>query len=117
LRARHGRAMDDGCGTRTGIAANAAAGTRLGRQDRRLAVARARSAHCVRSLRARGGVMAAPAQAHASREAGIAEQCRIRVSFEFFPPKTEEMEQTLWHSIQRLAPLCPSFVSVTYGAG
>ena len=61
--------------------------------------------------------MAAPAQAHASREAGIAEQCRIRVSFEFFPPKTEEMEQTLWQSIQRLAPLWPSFVSVTYGAG
>jgi methylenetetrahydrofolate reductase (NADPH) len=61
--------------------------------------------------------MATPAQAHASRYAGIAEQCRIRVSFEFFPPKTEEMEQTLWESIQRLAPLGPSFVSVTYGAG
>jgi methylenetetrahydrofolate reductase (NADH) len=42
---------------------------------------------------------------------------RIRVSFEFFPPKTEEMEQTLWDSITRLAPLAPSFVSVTYGAG
>jgi methylenetetrahydrofolate reductase (NADPH) len=39
------------------------------------------------------------------------------VSFEFFPPKTEEMEQTLWRSIERLAPLSPSFVSVTYGAG
>jgi methylenetetrahydrofolate reductase (NADPH) len=42
---------------------------------------------------------------------------RIRVSFEFFPPKTEEMEQVLWDSITRLAPLSPSFVSVTYGAG
>jgi methylenetetrahydrofolate reductase (NADPH) len=41
----------------------------------------------------------------------------IRVSFEFFPPKTEEMETTLWDSITRLAPLGPSFVSVTYGAG
>jgi methylenetetrahydrofolate reductase (NADPH) len=40
-----------------------------------------------------------------------------RVSFEFFPPKTDEMEQTLWESIQELAPLHPHFVSVTYGAG
>lgn len=42
---------------------------------------------------------------------------RLRVSFEFFPPKTEEMERTLWESIARLAPVGPSFVSVTYGAG
>jgi methylenetetrahydrofolate reductase (NADPH) len=42
---------------------------------------------------------------------------RIRVSFEFFPPKTAEMEQTLWEAINRLAPLDPLFVSVTYGAG
>jgi methylenetetrahydrofolate reductase (NADPH) len=42
---------------------------------------------------------------------------RIRVSFEFFPPKSEEMEKTLWDSITRLAPLQPNFVSVTYGAG
>jgi methylenetetrahydrofolate reductase (NADPH) len=41
----------------------------------------------------------------------------IRVSIEFFPPKTEEMEKILWGSIERLAPLQPSFVSVTYGAG
>ena len=41
----------------------------------------------------------------------------IRVSFEFFPPKTAEMEETLWSSVERLAPLRPAFVSVTYGAG
>ena len=41
----------------------------------------------------------------------------IRVSIEFFPPKSEEMEKILWSSIERLAPLQPKFVSVTYGAG
>jgi methylenetetrahydrofolate reductase (NADPH) len=41
----------------------------------------------------------------------------LRVSFEFFPPKTPAMEETLWASIERLAPLKPHFVSVTYGAG
>ena len=41
----------------------------------------------------------------------------IEVSFEFFPPKTERMAETLWGSIQTLAPLHPRFVSVTYGAG
>lgn len=39
-----------------------------------------------------------------------------RVSFEFFPPNTDSMEQTLWQSIARLAVLLPGFVSVTYGA-
>ena len=39
------------------------------------------------------------------------------ISFEFFPPKTEEMERNLWDTIKRLAPLHPNFVSVTYGAG
>jgi len=41
----------------------------------------------------------------------------IAVSFEFFPPKTEKMEETLWGSIKTLEPLHPRFVSVTYGAG
>lgn len=41
----------------------------------------------------------------------------IDVSFEFFPPKTPAMEETLWESVQTLAPLDPRFVSVTYGAG
>src|SRR5688572_17319800 len=40
-----------------------------------------------------------------------------KISFEFFPPKTEEMEKSLWETIKRLAPLSPNFVSVTYGAG
>lgn len=41
----------------------------------------------------------------------------MAVSFEFFPPKTDKMEETLWQSIDRLAPLNPDMVSVTYGAG
>lgn len=41
---------------------------------------------------------------------------QINVSFEFFPPRTPEMEQTLWSSIDRLSSLRPKFVSVTYGA-
>ena len=41
----------------------------------------------------------------------------LRVSFEFFPPRTEAMAQSLWQSIKRLEPLQPAFVSVTYGAG
>ena len=40
----------------------------------------------------------------------------VQVSFEFFPPNDEAMERTLWSSIERLAPLAPRFVSVTYGA-
>jgi methylenetetrahydrofolate reductase (NADPH) len=52
-----------------------------------------------------------------SRFTGTDTAPNIRVSFEFFPPKSAEMEQTLWEAIARLAPLQPNFVSVTYGAG
>jgi methylenetetrahydrofolate reductase (NADPH) len=42
---------------------------------------------------------------------------KISISFEFFPPKTEEAEKTLFETISNLQPLNPTFVSVTYGAG
>jgi methylenetetrahydrofolate reductase (NADPH) len=41
----------------------------------------------------------------------------VAVSFEFFPPKSEKMEEQLWDAVTQLKPLDPSFVSVTYGAG
>lgn len=41
----------------------------------------------------------------------------IKVSFEFFPPSSQKMEEGLWRSVDKLGPLGPSFVSVTYGAG
>ncbi|MBT8098853.1 MAG: methylenetetrahydrofolate reductase [Gammaproteobacteria bacterium] len=49
-------------------------------------------------------------------EANMSNENKINVSFEFFPPNTDKMNDTLWHSITRLAPLSPQFVSVTYGA-
>ncbi len=47
----------------------------------------------------------------------IAKRNNVKFSFEFFPPKNEEMEQKLWQAINSLQHLNPSFVSVTYGAG
>ena len=55
--------------------------------------------------------------ARASRFVAGGARRGLHVSFEFFPPKTAEMEQSLWDCIARLAPLQPNFVSVTYGAG
>jgi methylenetetrahydrofolate reductase (NADPH) len=49
-------------------------------------------------------------------EAAVQVSHPVAVSFEFFPPNDAAMEQTLWQSVQRLAPLRPRFVSVTYGA-
>lgn len=45
------------------------------------------------------------------------EEKDLNVSFEFFPPKNAELEESLWKTMDRLAPLSPAFVSVTYGAG
>ena len=44
-------------------------------------------------------------------------QSKVNVSFEFFPPKNEEAISSLWQNINRLEPLKPRFISVTYGAG
>lgn len=50
-------------------------------------------------------------------EAGTGLSDDVTVSFEFFPPKDEKAEASLWAAIERLAPIKPAFVSVTYGAG
>src|SRR5260370_14290920 len=111
-------AMDEGRRARRRAAAKPRARARLRRQDRRLALAGARSAHHAGRVRAGGGLMhAEPRASRFVQRLGEGGERRIRVSFEFFPPKTEEMEKTLWESITRLAPLRPNFVSVTYGAG
>ena len=51
-----------------------------------------------------------------ARTAGSSDE-KVRVSYEFFPPKNEKMEDKLWDSIRKLEPMEPDFVSVTYGAG
>ncbi len=57
------------------------------------------------------------ASQHEALNQNLAElDSQIQVSFEFFPPRTQEMENTLWQSLARLNTLKPSFVSVTYGA-
>src|SRR5437868_12505173 len=116
--------MDESRRPRCGVAANVGSGARLGGQNRGLALARTRSAarDCRtrdphRARRPSPGSCVMHAEPRASRFVRTGAERRIRVSFEFFPPKTEEMENTLWESITRLAPLRPNFVSVTYGAG
>ena len=47
----------------------------------------------------------------------VLNQRELNISFEFFPPKNDEMEMKLWEAISRLKYLKPNFVSVTYGAG
>ncbi len=56
-----------------------------------------------------------PSEPRKSRE--IVERSPFQLSFEFFPPKTDVMEERFWESVHKLAPLNPRFVSVTYGAG
>jgi methylenetetrahydrofolate reductase (NADPH) len=60
---------------------------------------------------------AAPAIAHWGKPLFEDVAGDIDVSFEFFPPRTEKMEEVLWDAVTTLAPLGPRFVSVTYGAG
>ena len=57
-----------------------------------------------------------PPTAQHDRPAGPAPRRPVQVSFEFFPPNDAAMERRLWASVERLAPLAPRFVSVTYGA-
>jgi ArsR family transcriptional regulator len=86
------------------------------RQAHRIALARGRSAGRHRPAgfgRCEGSRLMSTLAFRPSRHSSRP----VKVSFEFFPPKSAEMEATLWSSIERLAPLRPNFVSVTYGAG
>ena len=58
-----------------------------------------------------------PASASQAQASGAFNPGALKVSFEFFPPRTPQMEEALWKAVRRLAPLGPQFVSVTYGAG
>ena len=66
---------------------------------------------------AEGGMNAFEPPRSVTRRCSPRRAATSQVSFEFFPPKTEKMAETLWGSIETLAPLSPRFVSVTYGAG
>ena len=70
-----------------------------------------------RSGKLNQGNMDIPARQHTQLSVAAPLPRDVQVSFEFFPPKTPQMEETLWSCIQRLAPLEPAYVSVTYGAG
>ena len=61
--------------------------------------------------------MASQDHANTQRKSRLLGSGDIDVSFEFFPPKNDKMEEALWAAIHRLAPLSPEFVCVTYGAG
>ncbi len=61
--------------------------------------------------------MATSTRATPERKSHLLGHGEIAVSFEFFPPKTDKMEENVWSAIHRLAPLSPEFVAVTYGAG
>jgi len=61
--------------------------------------------------------MSPSTKAASGSQDNLASKDELAISFEFFPPRTEEMERELWQTVTRLAPLLPDFVSVTYGAG
>src|SRR5262245_5893039 len=107
--------MDHRIGPRAGAAQVAYARAGLRWQDRGFAVARARHARIDgNNATAGGGLMNSPVRLSRYTRG---DSRRIQVSFEFFPPNTEEMDKILWESIGGLAPLEPTFGSVTYGAG